>query len=387
MHAALIFHIFTKFPEVQKFSGSKVMIISGFLLFAISSATAKTADRCSEPVFGAADIVVDQRAATASEARSIGVDVATQKAFLQVLKRLLFSNDNYNHFIAANERDTFIDFVHIVEEKNLEKRYIAKLDFCFDAERMREAMQAEGLKWAELQSSPILLLPVWKGPDGASAWQKNNQWLSGWRNVLNNYDGLVSLQSLPHNLTHERRFRGKDILEGNPIKLAAAARIAKAEQIMVVTAILDYMGVKRFIDIEARLFDKVGQPITTIIKLPKKAFGKDDSKWFSKVRQTILDKVERSWHSANLINSNARDYLLVSVPAISAKQWSERLEALRGVAVIQDFTIRTLDTRGGTILLELAGSREALENALASYELGLVDTGDIVSIVEKSITQ
>jgi len=353
------------------------------LLIAMSAAEANTANRCTEPVFGAANIAIDQRASSAAEAQQIGVEAAAETAFLQVLDRLLLSRADRDRFASAHRYDAFTDFVHISEENNLEKRYIARLDFCFDATRLRDAMQAEGLQWAELQSPSILLLPVWKDPDGVNAWLKDNHWIAGWRAAIKDYTGLVSLLDLPHSLTHERRFRGEDILAGNPIKLAAAARIANAEQIMVVSAQLDYVVTKRVVDIEARLFDKTGQPVATIISLPEIRLERGDLSPLDEARATILQKVETSWQGANLINSNATGYLLVNLPVASAKEWSSRLEALRQVAVIKDFTIRTLDTGGGTVSLALVGSREALKNALASHDLGLVDTGDTVSIIAK----
>jgi hypothetical protein len=52
--------------------------------------------------------------------------------------------------------------------------------------------------------------------------------------------------------------------------------------------------------------------------------------------------------------------------------------------VIKNVTIRTLDTNGGSVSLALVGSREALQNALASHDLALVDTGDMISIIAKS---
>ena len=167
-------------------------------------------------------------------------------------------------------------------------------------------------------------------------------------------------------------------------KLAAAARIAKAEQVLVVAATLDYEGSKRVVDVEARLFDKTGQPITTISSLSGIKLGKSDNAQLDATRQSILDRIEGSWRNANLIDSNATGYLLVDVPVTSVKQWSDRLAALQQVAVIKNVTIRTLDSDGGSVSLALVGSREALKNALASHDLALVDTGDVISIIAKS---
>ena len=384
MHPALIFYKFSKFISCKTRHANWLVIIAMICLTATTPAIAKMANRCDEPVFGAASIAIDKVAATAAEAQKTGVDAAAQTAFHQVLNRVLLSSADQDEFAAAHSYDEFTDFVHIIEEKNLEKRYIARLDFCFDAERMRTAMQNAGLQWAELQSPPILLLPVWKDPDGASAWLKNNSWIAGWQDAVDHYQGLVSLRRLPHSLTHERRFRGGDLLAGDPIKLAAAARIAEAEQVLVVAATLDYEGSKRVVYVEVRLFDKTGQPITTILSQSDIMLEKTDSKPLDAIRQTILGRIEGSWHSANLINSSAAGYLLVNVPVTSVKQWSDRLAALRQVAVIKNVTIRTLDTNGGSVLLALVGSREALQNALASHDLSLVDTGDIISIIAKS---
>ena len=88
-----------------------------------------------------------------------------------------------------------------------------------------------------------------------------------------------------------------------------------------------------------------------------------------------------------MINSGAAGYLLVDVPVTSVKQWSDRLAALHQVAVITNVSIRTLDSKGGSVLLTLVGSREALQNALASHDLALVDTGDTILIIAKSSEQ
>ena len=61
-----------------------------------------------------------------------------------MLSRLLLSKAERDEFAAGHSYDAFTDFVHIIEEKNLEKRYIARLDFCFDAGRMRAAMKMLG---------------------------------------------------------------------------------------------------------------------------------------------------------------------------------------------------------------------------------------------------
>ncbi|MBL6774963.1 MAG: hypothetical protein ISQ26_06075 [Candidatus Puniceispirillum sp.] len=367
MRAAFIFHIITEISH-----HSRMLVFIALVLF-IGHPVLAANKRCSEPVFGVAGVKVDQRAETASIARDVGVRDAAERAFATVLDRVLPAAAGTAQFLATHDLDNFSDFTHIVEENNLEQRYIATLDFCFDATRLRQAMINANLQWSELYSPPILVIPVWKGPDGARAWYKGNQWLSGWWDQVVSYRGLLSLRQLDRSLINERRFRGEDLNEANPAKLAAAASEVKAEQIMLVTALLDYEWSKPVITITARLFDKNGQLLTDILSGDELLLTDVAPENLDNMRQKIIAKLDASWHSANLIDGKSIGNLNVFVPVTSVKEWASRLTALNEVAVIQSYQILSIDVSGGRVLLRLAGSRGALENALSAHRLQLVD--------------
>lgn len=367
MRAAFIFHLTTLFRHPSR------LLVVLTLGLAISEPALAANNRCNEPIFGVAGVRIDQRAENASKARDMGIRNAAERAFAIVLDRLLPTAEGQAQFMAAHDLDDFSDFTHIVEENNLEQRYIATLDFCFDAARLRQAMIAAGLQWSELQSPPILVVPVWKGPDGARAWYRDNKWLAGWWDAVASYNGLLSLRQLDRNLINERQFRGEDIADANPVKLAAAASLVKAEQIMVVMAALDYDGSKPVITITARLFDKNGQLLTDILYGDQMILTNLDQDGLDEMRRKIIAKMDSSWHMANLIDGAVADYLTVFMPVSSVKDWAKRLTALNEVAVIQSYDILSLDTKGGQVVLRLVGSREALGNALAAHKLELVD--------------
>jgi len=367
MRAAFIFHLTTLFRHPSR------LLVVLTLGLAISEPALAANNRCNEPIFGVAGVRIDQRAENASKARDMGIRNAAERAFAIVLDRLLPTAEGQAQFMAAHDLDDFSDFTHIVEENNLEQRYIATLDFCFDAARLRQAMIAAGLQWSELQSPPILVVPVWKGPDGARAWYRDNKWLAGWWDAVASYNGLLSLRQLDRNLINERQFRGEDLADANPVKLAAAASLVKAEQIMVVMAALDYDGSKPVITITARLFDKNGQLLTAILYGDQMILTNLDQDGLDEMRRKIIAKMDSSWHMANLIDGAVADYLTVFMPVSSVKDWAKRLTALNEVAVIQSYDILSLDTKGGQVVLRLVGSREALGNALAAHKLELVD--------------
>ena len=367
MFAAFIFNLIILFRHQSR------LLVVLTLGLAISEPALAANDRCNEPIFGVAGVQIDQRAENASKARDMGIRNAAERAFAIVLDRLLPTAEGQAQFMAVHDLDNFSDFTHIVEENNLEKRYIATLDFCFDASRLRQAMIAAGLQWSELQSPPILVVPVWKGPDGARAWYRDNKWLASWWDAVASYSGLLSLRQLDRNLINERQFRGEDLADAKPAKLAAAASLVKAEQIMVVMAALDYEGSKSVITITARLFDKNGQLLTDILYGDQMLVTNLDQDGLDKMRRKIIAKMDSSWHMANLIDGAVADYLTVFMPVSSIKDWAKRLTVLNEVAVVQSYDILSLDTKGGQVVLRLVGSREALGNALAPHKLELVD--------------
>ena len=367
MRAAFIFHLITLFRHPSR------LLAVLTLGLAISEPALAANNRCNEPIFGVAGVRIDQRAENASKARDVGIRNAAERAFAIVLDRLLPTAKGQAQFMAAHDLDDFSDFTHIVEENNLEQRYIATLDFCFDAARLRQAMIAAGLQWSELQSPPILVVPVWKGPDGARAWYRDNKWLAGWWDAVASYSGLLSLRQLDRNLINERQFRGEDLVDANAVKLAAAASLVEAEQILVVMAALDYDGSKPVITITARLFDKNGQLLTDILYGDQMTLTNLDQEGLDEMRRKIISKMDSSWHMANLIDGAVADYLTVFMPVSSVKDWAKRLTALNQVAVVQSYDILSLDTKGGQVVLRLVGSREALGNALAAHKLELVD--------------
>ncbi len=348
------------------------LVVVGFLA---DSAFAMN-NRCSAPVFGMSNVSIDQRAKTAAIARDIGIRKAAEHAFSTVLDRVLLSNEERLRFMNSHDLDDFSDFTHIVKENNLDQRYIATLDFCFDATRLRQAMTSAQLSWAELQSPPILVIPVWRGPDGVWAWDKDNQWIFGWWDEIATYDGLLSFRKLDRNLINERQFRGEDLALANEAKLTRAANLVGAEQVMLVIASLDYDGSNPLVTVTAHLFDKKGQMITDILFDDQAVFKDSVTENLDFIRPRFISKMDASMHMANLIDDRTTGQITVFMPIVSIKDWTERLKALDEIAMVQRYDILSLDTQGGSVSIRFSGSREALQNALAAHRLQLVDNGN-----------
>ena len=339
-------------------------------------------EQCPAPQFGVEAIAIDRSESTAEEAQSLGIQQAARIGFQRVLLRLLRDNAAAAAFIEGHEPDQFVDFYHIAKENSLEGRYIAELDYCFQAQRLRAALRAADLQWAELISPRILVLPVWLAPDGARAWQADNAWLAGWRAAVAKADGLVDFTLLAPTIINERSLRAEDIVAADPATLRRAATVAGAEQIMLVIAQLDYVGSKQVLTVDGTLFTDMAEELTVLAKMVDRPVFDNLDLQLDYARMHILGELETGWHRANIIRGGEAREITVEVPVASLRDWAARLDAFASLAVIDSYVVRQLDMRGGLVTLNMVGSDAAISNALATRNLRLRRRDNGVGVIE-----
>ena len=334
------------------------------------------AEECSTPQFGVNNVSIDQLADTASEARQLGTRAAAETAYAVVLERLLNDPEKISQFLDRHDLDQFSDFVHITQENSLEGRYIALLDFCFDADRLRASFRKDGLRWTELRSPPILVVPVWQGPDGARAWQSDNSWLSGWREAVATSNGLVNFVLLEPTIINERSLRAEDLARANPVTLSLATTLAEAEQTMLVIARLDYDGSSPVLTVDGQLFSRDGKLITTLAKMVDLPVSSDLVGQLAVARSQILQEMQASWYTANAISGNDTQKMTLILPINSLEEWASRLAVFDQIAVFNGYRVRKLDLTSGVVTVNVEGTIAAVKNTLLAQGLSLVTTED-----------
>ena len=377
VYAALIFRWTGVLPVVlpvilQSVKSCLLILVLPLLITGLQA----RAEECSTPQFGVNNVSIDQLADTASEARQLGTRAAAETAFTVVLDRLLNDPEKISQFLDRHDLDQFSDFVHITEENSLEGRYIALLDFCFDADRLRASFRKDGLRWTELRSPPILVVPVWQGPDGARAWQNDNSWLSGWREAVETSNGLVNFVLLEPTIINERSLRAEDLARANPVTLSLATTLAEAEQTMLVIARLDYDGSSPVLTVDGQLFSRDGELITTLAKMVDLPVSSDLVGQLAVARSQILQEMQASWYAANAISGNDTQKMTLILPINSLEEWASRLAVFDQIAVFNGYRIRKLDLTSGVVTVNVEGTIAAVKNALLAQGLSLVTTED-----------
>ena len=344
-------------------------MIVGAALVCVPVSAVSAAERCGAAQFGVRNISIDQSAATASEARSLGIRAAAETGFDVVITRLLHDPVTVAAFLETHDLDEFTDFVHITAENSLEGRYIGMLDFCFDADRLRQAFKRAELPWAEQSSPPILVLPVWQAPDGARAWQPDNEWLAGWRDAVNASTGLVRFVLLKPTIANERRLRAAKLASGDMTTLQRAAQMSGADQVMVVIAQLDYAGSAPVLNVSGQLFSAAGEQLTQLANMADMPVTDGLATQLDEARADILAQMESSWYAANALSGTDGAEVTVTVPIASLQDWSSRLSVLAKVPAIEAYKIRMVGIDQGVVTITLAGSLATVNNALSPHRL------------------
>lgn len=366
-------------PLLSRYLGTGVVILA---LSAAMIPAAHAFEQCPAPQFGVKGIAIDRSAETAEEAQTLGIQQAARVGFQRVLMRLLRDNVAVAAFVEDHEPDEFVDFYRIADENSLDGRYIAELDYCFQAQRLRAAMREAGLQWAELISPKILVLPVWLAPDGARAWQADNAWLAGWREAVAKADGLVDFTLLAPTIVNERSLRAEDIVAADRATLRRAATVAGAEQIMLVIAQLDYVGSKQVLTVDGTLFTAAAEELTVLANMVDRPVYDNLAPQLDYARMHILGELETGWHRANIIEGGKSREITVEVPVANLRDWAARIDAFASLAVIDSYVVRKIDMRGGLVTLNIVGSDAAIANALATRNLRLRRRDNGNSVIE-----
>lgn len=140
----------------------------------------------SSKVFTVANYPVDATAQNAVAAKQRAHADGQQAAFGALLKRLVpVTAYNRLDHLKSVQAANYIDGVSVRSEQNSSTRYIASLDFSFQADAMRDLLSREGLPFVEDQSARIVLVPVTaESRDGKLQYKAaSGSWAQVWKGL------------------------------------------------------------------------------------------------------------------------------------------------------------------------------------------------------------
>lgn len=342
------------------------------------------AENCASPAFAVNGLHLDTQAADGTLARRAALEKATTDAF-EILKRRLLLPDQATGVLDTLPFSDFVNFVHIDAETALAQRYIADIDICFDAIRLRDQFVQIGLNWSELFSPPVLLLPVWEDPSGTKVWARNVPWLNIWRQVENQNDQLLRFVLLYPDLALERRLSPERIRDRKADVLTLSAQSASAQQITWLYAGIDYSRDVPKLIMKADLFDVDGRFLSQIQSTEMDVNERTSlSDVFAEFRHELLTTLSDTWQRKNLYKIEDMSAIHIKIPADNLQDWYRLRQMLSDLPIVQSLTVLQLAPAAGIVKLKLSGSVETLKMALRPTGHGLEVDASVYRLTDRT---
>ncbi|MBL8893933.1 MAG: DUF2066 domain-containing protein [Rhizobiales bacterium] len=267
----------------------------------------------------------------------------------------------------------------IEEEHSGPGRYIGKLTVRFLPNKVRAVFAEHGLPVVEEQAPPIVVLPVWKSPEGTIVWE-DNIWRKAWLD-LKAEQGIVPLIVPLGDLQDSQAITPEEALAMDPVKLESIMIRYEAKAILVATAEPSgEFAIHAMMNGESPLgkvaFDENYQAeeggIEASAVMAARSFHNALlDHWRSvKLKMASQAKAEAEAQRAAQAVASAQA-LPVAVPFRSADEWNAIRQRLLSVDGVLGVDVSTFARNGAMIKLMFGSSLDDLRNSLYASNLRL----------------
>ncbi|MEZ5935532.1 MAG: DUF2066 domain-containing protein [Alphaproteobacteria bacterium] len=331
------------------------------------AAHAQTAD-----LYTVSNIPVDATAADAVAARSRALEQGQREGLRRLLKRLVPASDHGRLPDAATlNADRYVQNFEIEGEQLSNTRYLADMTIAFDAERVRELLEAERLPFSEEVSPPVLVLPLFKSPADTVLWPDNNPWWSAWAENLEAERPLRLIMALG-DLEDVSAMTVEQAANGDQLAVQRLASRYRANDAIVASAELlsdDTAG-----PVSVRLgaqrvgsLDRSGQPFTF-----EGAPGEPLDSVLQKAVVRLQDSLDEQWKAQHVLRLDTGGLIFVDIPIDSLSSWVTLNRDLESLPVVSQIEVTAFAQTLVKAQIYYVGDEAGFEQALDGLGLSLL---------------
>ncbi len=189
----------------------------------------------SDDIFTIRGVKVDVTDKDAATAKVRAIQEAQMKAFHALLTRIA-DEEAWQQLSKLGPRKIgrMMSSLSIEEEHTGARRYIGRLTIRFRPARVRQALQSIGKGIITRQSPKILIVPVWRSPDGPVLWE-DNPWGQAWKEIPSE-NTLVPIVIPVGDMTDRQTLSATEALEGDAARLGALRLRYDVDSVLVAIA-------------------------------------------------------------------------------------------------------------------------------------------------------
>ncbi|MGE0714464.1 MAG: DUF2066 domain-containing protein [Alphaproteobacteria bacterium] len=268
----------------------------------------------AQALYTVAGTPVDVTAATAIQARERALAEAQQAAARKLLERLVVPAGSPLPRLSSAQVSGIVQDVEIADEKVSPTRYIASVTVRFRPEAVRRLLRDQGLRFAEREGAPILVLPVLDVRGGPILFDDRNRWLRAWADQTT--EGATPIVVPLGDIGDVNALTAQQAIAGDFNRISPVARRYGATEVAVVRASPAPNGSVAV--------------VTTMVKadgtaqIGRSTYPVTDDDYAAAARGTAqaLDRNWRAEVAAAAPEAGAPGTMLATAPAVSVEEWA-----------------------------------------------------------------
>jgi len=310
---------------------------------------------------------VDVEGENAQAARQAALAQGQRLAMRRLLERLTLPADHSRlPQVDPSRIEQVVRSMEIANERSSDVRYIADLTVRFDPDGVRRILDGAGINYVDSASKPIVVLPVWRSPNGPVLWDDPNPWRQAWAQGVPQ-GGLLPVIVPLGGLDDLQQVDASRAVAAEPEALTAIGSRYGAGEVLVAvadpaagTATLTRFNLHSGQDAPAGQHD-----------LP----GGQGPEAYVPVVEDIVRDLEARWKKANMVAVGAPQEIDVRAPLTAFDTWVQVRARLDQVNLIKSVEVRSLSRTQAMLRLSYLGDVPRLQTALRQRDLILTPDG------------
>jgi Uncharacterized protein conserved in bacteria (DUF2066) len=329
-------------------------------------------------VFQVSGIAVDASAANAVAARQAALLQGQREGLERLLRRLVPAEEHGLLPAVGNLNvERYVQNFEITDEELSSTRYLAQLTVRYQPDAVRELLGSAGLSVAQTPSMPVVVLPLYQGPDGARVWPDDNPWWQAWAEHLDP-ERLFRLILPLGDLGDMAALTVEQVQGRDRGALAGLAGRYGSQDVLVVTATplsgaqaeagppVVQLAIERIGTVEQSNPPETlrGRPGQTLEQLLAEAVG------------GLQDSLDERWKSANLLRFDQAGLMVVDIPIATLSDWVGINRGLESLPEVSQVEVASFARDKVRAQIRYIGDQFRLEQALARLGLALSREGE-----------
>ena len=321
-------------------------------------------------LYTVADIPVDATAENAVAARTQAHAEGQREGLRKLLQRLVPASD-HGRLPTGLSPDSYVQNFEIQGEQLSSTRYLARMTVAFDAKKVKELLEAERLPFSERVSPPLVVLPLFKEPNGTFVWPDRNPWWTAWAKTLESERPFRLMMPLG-DLEDMTAMTVDQAVNGDQLALQRlASRYGAQDGIIASVELLSDPagGGPVSIRLGARRVGSVnrsGQPFTL-----NGAPGEPLDAVLETAVVRLQDSLDEQWKGQHILRLDEGGLIFVDIPIGSLADWVNMNRDLESLPVVSKVEITAFAQTLVKAQIDYVGDEAGFEQALDGLGLTL----------------